>query len=343
MKRAKSILWAALLLAALALAARVWSRYSGGLGRFVEIAARVPPAQWLLILGAAALFYFLDYVRFASLLGLFGLELKPSAGFRLTCVSYFVSSLTPVCELHLPAMVYFLSRESVPAPVGTAVTITKSVDMTLWICLLAALTLSLQSDVRLPPALAAHLLVYCAPLAGFALVLAAVALFPEPIHAWNEARLREPGLAPWKRAAILGLDHSAAAISRIGKSRDPRHLVCHAASAAFVLVYAFIGWRLAVGVGLELTWFRALAVFSNSLMIAYLSPIPGSIGVTEWFTAYLLDPGISEESLAAAVMLRTLCWYAVLAPGAFLVLQESRREGVAPLLRWSGLGAAEGK
>lgn len=331
----KAGVWLALLAAAAAGAAWVWGRYSGGAARFLALAARVGPA-WAAILPAVVLFYALDYARFRTLLGLFGLPLSPLAGLRLTCVSYFVSSLTPVAELHLPAMVYFMARDGVPTSVGAAVTIAKSVYMTLWICLLAAVTL--RSDLSLPPVVAAHLPAYCAPLLAFAAILAVVAAFPERLHRWNAALLARPGLPAWRRAAIGWLDHSAAAIARIGRSRDPRHLACHAASAAFVLVYAFIGWRLSLAIGLRLSWPRALAVFSNSLMIAYLSPVPGSIGVTEWFTAYLLDPAVTPEGLAVAVLLRTLCWYSVTLPGALLVLDEVRRAGAAPLLASFGLG-----
>jgi uncharacterized membrane protein YbhN (UPF0104 family) len=101
------------------------------------------------------------------------------------------------------------------------------------------------------------------------------------------------------------------------------HLLCHAASLAFVLTYVAIGWLLANGLGVDLSLARAVPVFATSLMVAYLAPVPGSIGVTEVVTAYLIDPALPAPALATAILLRVVCWYGVVLPGAAMLAWEA--------------------
>ncbi len=74
-----------------------------------------------------------------------------------------------------------------------------------------------------------------------------------------------------------------------------------------------------------------MTVFSTSLMVAYLSPVPGSIGVTEVATSYMLDPALTPQGMAVALTLRILCWYLVAAPGGLVLAQAFHKQGT----RWS--------
>jgi uncharacterized membrane protein YbhN (UPF0104 family) len=87
-----------------------------------------------------------------------------------------------------------------------------------------------------------------------------------------------------------------------------------------------------------LSWGKAAAVFSNSLMVAYLSPVPGSVGITEFATSYLLDPALTETGMVVSTLLRFLCWYAVMIPGALLLAGIFRREGLG---RWRAIVAGK--
>jgi uncharacterized membrane protein YbhN (UPF0104 family) len=158
--------------------------------------------------------------------------------------------------------------------------------------------------------------------------MALVAAFAERIHAAAE-RARQGPLPHWRRKAWAALDHSAAALSLIGRSRRRWHWLCHLAALGLVASYAFVGYQLCRGLGIGVGYGRAVAVFSNGLMAAYLSPVPGSYGVGEGFTAWLLDPRLSLEALAAGVLSRVLCWHIVFVPGAIILVRAIRHHGFA--------------
>ena len=92
-----------------------------------------------------------------------------------------------------------------------------------------------------------------------------------------------------------------------------------------MLVYVFIGHTACAAMGIALTWTQSLVIFSNSLFVAYFAPVPGSIGVTELATAYLIDPAAPPRAVAAALLLRTCCWYSVLLPGAAILIARTWR------------------
>ncbi len=131
------------------------------------------------------------------------------------------------------------------------------------------------------------------------------------------------------RKLVQGAGDSAASLATIGKSTDPQHLACHLASIVFLLTYVAIGWLLAAHFGFSLSWLQALTIFSTSLMIAYLAPVPGAIGVTELATSFMLSPSLTPEGMAVALTLRILCWYLVAIPGALVLANAFRQAGGA--------------
>jgi uncharacterized membrane protein YbhN (UPF0104 family) len=309
-------LLAVLFLATLAATAWLIGKLPGGVGPILALAARIAPRDWLLLGVATALFYFLDYVRFASLLSLLGLRIGPLAGLELTSVSYFVSTLTPTADLHLPAMVFLLVRRGLPAARAAAASLTKSIYQVTWICVIAltALGVSGEGGPRLPAAAQATLWAAAVPLIIILVIFAVLIAIPE----------RVARVAAARRGRLWdGLADTARTLATLGRSGDRMHLVCHAGSIAFVFVYIAIGWWLARALGIDLGFARAIPIFAASLMVAYLAPVPGSIGVTEVVTSYLIDPGLSPAALATAILLRVLCWYLVIAPGALLLLRAA--------------------
>jgi uncharacterized membrane protein YbhN (UPF0104 family) len=60
-------------------------------------------------------------------------------------------------------------------------------------------------------------------------------------------------------------------------------------------------------------------------MVEYFAPVPGSMGVTEAVTSYLIDPAMTEPGMAASVLLRLLCWYLTIAPGIVFLAWAFRR------------------
>ncbi|MBI3557136.1 MAG: flippase-like domain-containing protein [Deltaproteobacteria bacterium] len=320
----KILFWGICLVATLAAAPFFFAHFTGGFSAYAQALSRISAAHWAVILMSTVAFYLLDYLRFYSLLAIFDFKLPITVALKLTCVSYFVSSLTPSAELHLPAMVFLLVREGVAVGTATAVTITKSIYMTLWICAIALVSLELRGDVHVPEHLARHLPLYLLPMASLVAFLGLVVLFPRQIHAWAERRLTFVVKPVWQGKIIQGVDHAAQALSKIASSTHYMHLVCHAGSIAFVLMYGWIGYVICHGLGLAVPLGKAITVFSNGLMVAYLSPVPGSVGITEVMTNYLLDPALTNLGMAAVLTQRILCWYIVIVPGSLLLVSSLR-------------------
>lgn len=306
----------------------------------------IPAPLWLVLAGLTSLFYLLDWIRFRSVLAVLGHRLRWHQGLQLTCVSYFVTSLTPMAELHTPAMVLMLQRLNVPTPQALAASLTKSIYMTLWICAVSYACLLFDHSIQLAPALRLALPVLSLPLLAIAVPLALIAFFPQRVvartQAWGavlqlhiarSAPVARPSCARLRRAClitlrklVLGLGHSAESIAQIGQSGQLQHLICHLASITFLLVYVAIGWLMAAYFGFNLNFWQALTIFSTSLMVAYLAPLPGAIGVTEIATAYMLDPALGPQAMAATLVLRILCWYLVGPPGALVLLHVLRTD-----------------
>jgi uncharacterized protein (TIRG00374 family) len=323
----KRALLALLFVATIAGAAWLVSKIPGGVGPLVAMARGIPATIWVGCVAAALAFYLLDYLRFYTLLRILGVRIGAFLGLELTCVSYFVSSLTPTADLHLPAMIFVLARHGVPPGDGAAASITKSVYQVTWIAVVALASLAL-SGLSLPPAVAASLWAAAVPLAAIVVAFGLIILFPEGSRRVTRRLAARPGVAG---SIAAGVDRCAEALARLGRSTDAMHLLAHAASVAFVFVYVLIGWLLAQGVGLPLSFPRAIPVFSAGLLVAYLAPVPGSIGVTELATAYLLDPRLGPEALVVSGLLRVFCWYGVVLPGAALLAWEALRKSTRDL------------
>ncbi len=288
----------------------------------------IPASRWIAIALGVVVFYLTDWLRFYALLRLFDVRISPLFGLRLTAVSYFAASLTPWQELHLPAMVLLMTEAGIAPSVATAVTAAKSLYTVFWICATACLALALTPGLALPAAFRHWLPLYLAPVAAMVIGMGLVALFAERLHVAAE-RARLTPQAHWRRKAWAALDHATGALALIGRSRSRWHLLCHLAALILVGSYGFIGHQLARGLGFDLGYGRAFAVFDNGLMAAYLAPVPGSYGVGEGFTAWLLDPHLGPEALAAGVLSRVLCWHIVFLPGAIILFRTIRRHGLA--------------
>ena len=326
--------WAAMLLATFAALGWLWSRNPAAPLQWLSAALRIGPWRWAAIGALTLAFYALDYVRFATLLGILGYRLRPSIGPRLTAASSFASSLTPFEELHLPTMVLLLEREKIPLRPAARATIAKSVITLVWILAVACLSLGLHASSRHPEPIARWLRWYLCFAGAAAIGLTAFALGAETIHALagRKLGLRSPEEQRelWRRA-IATVDAVAGPVSAITSARSRLLLPCHAATMAFVLAYIAIGWLIAGGLGHPIGYLQAAAIFGNGLLVAYLSPIPGSVGIAEASTAYLLDPALSSDAIAAAVLCRTLCWYGAIPFGALVLAGEARRIGLSAL------------
>jgi uncharacterized protein (TIRG00374 family) len=342
MRSLKFILAAFILLLTLFGSWQLFAMFSqAGWREVLALLATISPACALLLALLTLVFYLLDWVRFRSVLAVLGYRLRWPQGLQLTCVSYFVTSLTPMAELHTPAMVLMLTRYRVGAPQALAATLTKSIYMTLWICLVSYLCLMLDDSIHLPPLLHTALPFLSLPLLGIAVPLGLIAFFPQAVVARTQAwhgRLQggvhgHGRLAALLQKLLLGIGHSAESIAQIGQSGQLQHAVCHLASITFLLVYVAIGLVLARFFGLPLGWWHAVTVFSTSLMIAYLAPVPGAIGVTELATAYMLDPALGAAALAVGLCLRILCWYLVALPGGLVLLRVLRTDKWPVLFR----------
>lgn len=131
--------------------------------------------------------------------------------------------------------------------------------------------------------------------------------------------------------ALAGVGSVATALARVGIVGRRWHLLCHLGALALVISYVLLGQQIACGVGFTLGFEDAFAVFSNSLWWAYVLPVPGSYGISEGLTAWLL------EVEAAGVLVRVLAWHIAFIPGAILLIFAVPRHGSPALSRliWS--------
>jgi len=323
---ARAAFWAVFFVATVAAAAWAIGHFSGGYARFFALAARIGPEQWIALGAATLVFYALDYARLYTLLALLGVRVGPALGARLTCVTYFVSSLTPTAELNVPAMILMLRSRGVPASKTAAATLVKAIYMTVWLCVFGFAAIFV-GGVGLPPAVAANLLPLIAPAAIIVAVFFYMMFAPRRVLELTDGWLARPALAGWRRSLAAGVNRCVAAIAEIGASRRLWHLASHASCIAFILVYALIGAMLCSALGIAMAPARALPVFSASLLVAYLAPVPGSIGVSEVLTSYFIDPAMTEEGMVAATLLRFICSYVLVAPGAIVLADEIRAVG----------------
>ena len=300
---------------------------AGGPDAIVTAAGRVDALHWLVLVPATVAFYSLDWLRFATLLAILGHRLPLRLGLELAAVSYFVTCLTPTAELHLPAMVLWLVQRGYPLGAATAAGLAKSLYMLLWVGVTGLVGLALHAGPVVPPPLRVALALAFVVPAGLVLMLALAIACPARLHAACARALARPSISGWRRTLITGVDQTVAALAIIGRSRSSSHLAAHAACCAFIACYIAIGWLLAHGVGLVLAPAEAGSTFAVSLMVAYIAPTPGGAGATESATAFLLDPELPAAATTVALLLRTLCTYAIAPIGLVLVVRQARRMG----------------
>lgn len=323
----KIVFWTALLIATVSGAAWVIVHFTGGYLRFLELAQPITAQQWAVLGAATLVFYVLDYARLYTLFYLLGVRLPLGVGMQLTCVSYFVSSLTPTAELNIPAMIFLLRHSGIPASKTAAVAIVKTFYMTLWVCIFGFATLALQDDVHLPQPIAAHLLALITPAIILILLFLWIAFAPDPALRWIRTLRARASLPAWLTRLLAGIERSIRAIADVGQSTHPMHIASHGACILFLLVYVGIGAYLCRALGIAVAPDKALAVFSNSLLVAYLAPVPGSIGVSEVLTNYFLDPALTDRGMVVSTLLRFLCAYVVVLPGSVILLNALRQVG----------------
>jgi uncharacterized membrane protein YbhN (UPF0104 family) len=229
-------------------------------------------------------------------------------------------------------MVFILRRQGVATGPALAATLAKSIYMTLWICLFSYLALFFDHfskfTIPLPPALRSSLPLLSAPLLVITALLALIAFFPSQLIAITRGFGQRFETSELLHRLLHGIESSVDAISLVGKSTSRQHLVCHLASISFLLLYVLQGYLLAQFFGFSLSIGQAITIFSTSLMIAYLAPVPGSIGITELLTAFMLDPKLAAPSLAVALLLRVFCWYLVVPPGGVILAWMFRKKRI---------------
>jgi uncharacterized protein (TIRG00374 family) len=157
------------------------------------------------------------------------------------------------------------------------------------------------------------------PLLVATALLALIAFFPTQLIAITRRLGQRFESSALSQRLLQGIESSVDAISLVGKSSSRQHLVCHIASISFLFLYVLQGYLLATFFGFSLSIGQAITIFSTSLMIAYLAPIPGSIGITELLTAFMLDPQLAAPSLAVALLLRVFSCYLLVLPGGIIL------------------------
>jgi uncharacterized membrane protein YbhN (UPF0104 family) len=325
--RTRVALWGCLFVATVASAVIAIGYFSGGYGRFLALAGVIGFKQWLVLGLATVVFYVLDFCRLYTLFALQGIRIGGITGLRLTCVSYFASSLTPTAELNIPALVFMLRGQGVAVSRAVAVFIVKAIYITFWLCVFGFAGLFLRADVHLPPALAGHFVALGSPTVFLLGAFAYVVFFPQQVLRWTAARMSCGSPVTRKDRFITGLHRSVAAVSELGRSTDRLHLLSHLSCIAFLFVYIFIGAYLCRALGVAMPADKAICVFSVSLLVAYIAPVPGSIGVSEVLTNYLIDPSMTESGMVASSLLRFLCSYLPMIPGAIILLEAIRAAG----------------
>jgi uncharacterized membrane protein YbhN (UPF0104 family) len=294
---------ALVLLATIVVSAGALARADGVavLASFARLGA---PSALALVLATSA-FYVADALRARAVHAAFGHKLELPLGLKLTCASYFVSTLVPLDLLHLPTLVRILSRRGFPEEDAASATAAKSAGTVLLVSVLGlpALPLALRSASSV---FGWVLAVWFAIVPG-AIVLAALALvaFRRAIGSGRS----------WLSPAARGLSALASA---------PRSMAFFAlATAAFIASHVLVLEIAASVLCPEVSPGRAALASLGGLAVSYLSPVPGSIGVAEGAVAVLLGNG--PGALATALCQRACCWYAALLPGAFFA-----REAVGP-------------
>ncbi len=333
-RRLRTIVWLVIGLATIVATGWLFARYTGGFGHAAELAGQISPARWVVVIALTIVFYSLDWLRYFALFRLLGKPYPFRLGLELVAISYFVSSLTPSAELHLPVMVIVLVHHGYPLAEATAATLTKSIYMVMWVILFGLVGIRVADPARVPDVIQDHLVLWLATPTIIVSLLIITVVAPGPIHRWCARRLAKPTLVPWRRRFVEALDKLPTTLGLIGRAARPMHLVAHVACMAFIGIYVLIGHVLAEGVGVPVDARSSYSAYSVGLMVSYVAPVPGSIGVTEAATAHLLDPAMGSPAMTAAILARICTWYAAGMVGAVLFMLELRKIGRDRFTRW---------
>ncbi len=313
--------------------ATVWITYStikyfngGDFSQVLSLYKGISAAKWGWLLLGAAVFYFFEAARYWALLRLAGFQKSLTFGLWLTFASHFAATLTPMGELLHPVLVLLMVAGGVPVSAAIAVTAVRSLYITFWICLVAFGSLRFSPEVHLPSAVSTGMAVATPALILVGLLFIALVLFPGAIFRLTERQLSRENLPGYLRSFLGGLQRTTQTLCSLGRSISPLNLFCHVSSVLTILVYAAIGYFIATEFGVLLSPLKSLAVFSNSLMIAYLAPVPGAIGVTELATSYLINPNMTSEGIGISLLLRVISWYAPIIPGGILLALAVRKK-----------------
>ncbi|MFH0938860.1 MAG: lysylphosphatidylglycerol synthase transmembrane domain-containing protein [Planctomycetota bacterium] len=327
MKKCFLFIWMLLLMATFAIIGYGIFYFWNRLSQIPELMEQISPWGWIAVILGALLYFLLDWLRLYTLLMLLDVRLSLFTGLRATMAGEFASMLTPTQELHIPATVYILTKSNVPVAKATAAVISKTLYMLSWVCLFGLGALYFGRHLFLPAFIADNQIYYFLPIFGIMLFFLCLMFFGQYLHDLAIIYLNNPNISRFWKKVISWIDHSTASLATIGKSTHRMHFLAHACCAGYLLTYCFIGFALCQGVGLDISWDRALCVFSISLMVAYIIPVPGSIGVTEFATSYLLDQTFSGSSLTVAILLRVCTRYLALIPGSIFFLNIVWQEG----------------
>ena len=283
-------------------------------------------SDWAIVLFATSIYFALDFGRLFLLLRILGQHLPFKEGMRVVFVSDFAAILTPTAELHVPAAVLALSDTGVPAEKATAAITMKTAIGIVWVCVISVVMLLVYNHIHLPALLMNHLYFIVIPIGAILLFYAFSLMFGQQLLAWS--RKHDAHRASWKRWFVPWFGKSVGGINLLATSTRIEHLLTHVLSVLYIFVYALIGYWLCRAMKLEIGPLTALTIFSTSLMVDYVAPIPGSIGVTEFITAYMIDPHLGPRAIFVALVLRICCKYAVIVPGVASALAILHRRGV---------------
>ncbi|MCE9576004.1 MAG: flippase-like domain-containing protein [Deltaproteobacteria bacterium] len=323
----RNLAWALAGIATIVGSGWLFAHYTGGIDHALDLAGQISPARWLVVAALTFGFYALDWLRYYTLFRLLGHRFRFRLGLELVAISYLVSSLTPSAELHLPVMVIILVHRGYPVAHATAATVTKSIYMVMWVIVAGLVGLRAADAGRVPAVIDDHLVLWLATPVAIVLLLGAVVVAPGPIHRWCARRLARPGGRPWARKVVEVIDKLPTSLAMIARSRRGMHAAAHGACLAFIGAYVAIGHVIATGVGVATDARASFAANAVGLMVSYVAPVPGSIGVTEAATAHLLDPTMGPPAMTAAILVRICTWYLGAVIGALLLMLELRRIG----------------
>jgi len=211
----------------------------------------------------------------------------------------------------------------VPMTRSTTALILERVADSLSVALLFVLSILFVPQIR---GTAVHTVVL--PVAGvFALIILLAALFRERASALLKGLLsklpqEKRFVAAVGRVVYGSLDSIAACADRSGLA------VLFAFSAAAMLLEVVRFYLVFLSTGIHIDLFAVMLLYTASILVSFVSFVPGGIGIIEAFQAaslVLLLPGESAREVAKGAILidRVISYYAVAAIGAvFLVLYQ---------------------